>query len=95
MDCLASSSYFEEVRGLERWVSRGHTLSRGLTILQVKTEVFLEQAKNSMIVDGRAMPDTLASICSTSSAPAVRFARMLGEIDAIAAKREYESPAAK
>jgi len=41
---LTNNPCFREQRGLERWTSRQQTLSRGLTILQVKTEVFCSQA---------------------------------------------------
>jgi hypothetical protein len=86
---LVDNEYFEEQRGLERFSSRMHTLSRGLTVLQVKSEVFLQQAQ--MALKGSAGQESdvkIAQACAAASAPAAKFAQIMGQIDAIAARRD-------
>jgi len=84
---LLQIPFFEEQRGLERWSSKRLSMSRALTILSVKTEVFVGQAKKSFgNSKGKEEVETdasdLAAVCRRASAPSARYARLLGEIDA-------------
>lgn len=92
---------FQQQRGMERWSSHRQALSRGVTILQVKTEVFLAQEEAAATAAAEATvscrslhlsSSSLAAVCAAASQPAVRFARFLGELDAlvVAAAQQQE-----
>jgi hypothetical protein len=123
---LLSIPAFRELRGMERWSSQCHALSRGLTMLQVKTEVFVLQAQHATQTAYPRSPAAgvdclshapqqclhlqqkqeqcdelhardLSRACSEASAPAMRFARLMGRLDAVVAREtencadDYES----
>lgn len=79
---LSESQYFHEQRGMERFSSRTHAFSRALSVIQVKSEVFLHQAQQTR--QQTSDDEALARACTAASAPAARFARMLGQIDELA-----------
>lgn len=81
---LDNNDVFVAQRGMERWSSRRHALARGLTVVAVKTEVFCDQARQSM-----GEQESLADVCQNTAQPAVRFALLLGAMDAEEARREY------
>jgi hypothetical protein len=117
---LLSIPAFRELRGMERWSSQCHALSRGLTMLQVKTEVFVLQAQHATQSQSSSLPPSrwaatvasvnpdclylqhqreqelsdqrhaleLARACAEASAPATRFARLMGQLDAVLARDE-------
>lgn len=85
---LLQSDFFHHQRGLERWSSSMHTMSRAMTAMQVKTEVLCAEPPDFFEIGDT--DELLAEACAEASAPAVRFARLLGQIDAIEAKRMNE-----
>jgi hypothetical protein len=94
---LYQSTAFQVQRGLERWSSQLYLLSRCVTIVQVRTEVLLEQTSQSIdssscssnLID----PARLAAVYQSASAPSARYARVLGLADAAAALRDdFSSP---
>jgi hypothetical protein len=82
---LRRSADFERQRGLERCSSASHGLSCNLHMLQAKTEIFLAQA-NQMILLGHSDPAELSKVYTDASKQAVCFARLLGETDAAFAR---------
>jgi hypothetical protein len=124
---LLGIPYFLEQRGMERWSSRRGALSRCLTTLHVKTEVFVAQAQHTTAelskgsaaaqlnkreppsgsrpgMDRDEQPQArrrrrqqeheqaleIAQVAARASAPAVRFAQLLGRIDAMVAREDEE-----
>lgn len=109
---LLEIPFFLEQRGMERWSSRRGALSRCLTALHVKTEVFVTQAQHTTaevskssaaaaqqkcaLLDARQRRRRqahdhaleIAHVAARASAPAVRFAQMLGRIDAWIARED-------
>lgn len=77
---LSGSVAFEKQRGLERWSSSNHMLSRCVAIVSVRAEVFLEQSIQSM--KGQHDPERLASVCHPVTSQSVQYARVLGLADA-------------
>jgi hypothetical protein len=84
---LRKSKDFGRQRGLERLSSQSHGLSRNLQILHAKTEFFIAQASQFVSTStcaGTKRDDAeLSKIYAQASMPAVRFARFLGETDAL------------
>lgn len=77
---LASNEDYIAQRGLERWSSTQHSILRSMTILQVKSEVLLEQT--SQILSGRFDPSRLAQASLEASKSSQQFAQLLGLADA-------------
>eukprot|EP00523_Entomoneis_sp_CCMP467_P019952 CAMPEP_0168860330 /NCGR_PEP_ID=MMETSP0727-20121128/17309_1 /TAXON_ID=265536 /ORGANISM="Amphiprora sp., Strain CCMP467" /LENGTH=261 /DNA_ID=CAMNT_0008915225 /DNA_START=283 /DNA_END=1068 /DNA_ORIENTATION=- len=80
-------------RGLERWTSRSHLFSRCVQMLRVKSEVTLAQAQASLNGSGSGSScdeeaATIAAACQEASAPSVRFAQLLGRVDAALVQRD-------
>jgi hypothetical protein len=82
---LRRSADFERQRGLERRSSLSHGLSCSFQMIQAKTELFLAQA-NQMILLGHIDPAELSKVYTDASKQAVCFARLLGETDAAFAR---------
>jgi hypothetical protein len=78
---LGASEDFQDRRGLELLSSEHHCFSRNLTICSVKGEVLLEQA--SQVIQGKSDAVKIAKAYAYASEPAVRFARLLGIVDAL------------
>eukprot|EP00522_Entomoneis_paludosa_P016515 CAMPEP_0172450440 /NCGR_PEP_ID=MMETSP1065-20121228/8773_1 /TAXON_ID=265537 /ORGANISM="Amphiprora paludosa, Strain CCMP125" /LENGTH=332 /DNA_ID=CAMNT_0013202221 /DNA_START=279 /DNA_END=1277 /DNA_ORIENTATION=- len=83
---LYKSPAFAAQRGLERWCSASHAMVRRLTVLQVRCELFLEQSNSALGQTTKSNPKRLASVYHAASAPAARYARVLGLADAELAK---------
>jgi hypothetical protein len=73
---LLDVPHFHKQRGLERWSSKQQAISRFLTMLHVKTEVYC------------AEPERMGEACQQASQPAMQLARLMGELDEIAARQE-------
>jgi hypothetical protein len=82
---LRRSADFERQRGLERRSSASHGLSCNFQMIRAKTELFLAQA-HQIIVLGRIDPAELSKVYTDASKQAVCFARLLGETDAAFAR---------
>lgn len=88
---LSSSQGFEEQRGLERWTSQTHLLSRCVNIVRVRTEVLLEQTSQSITL--QKDPEKLAQVYRAASAPSASYARVLGLADVALRDNNSQSPA--
>jgi hypothetical protein len=82
---LRRSADFARQRGLERRSSASHGVSCNFQIIQAKTELFIAQA-NQMVVLGHRDPTELSKVYAEASKQAVCFARLLGETDAAYAR---------
>ena len=82
---LRRSADFERQRGLERRSSTSHGLSCNFQMILAKTELFLAQA-HQMILLGYSDPAELSRVYTDASKQAVCFARLLGETDAAFAR---------
>ena len=76
---LCKSEAFERQRGLERWSWFHHMYSRCVSIVNVRTEVMLEQA--SQLIKGESEPERLAQVYREASSQSVQYARVLGLAD--------------
>ncbi|KAL7565121.1 hypothetical protein ACA910_005127 [Epithemia clementina (nom. ined.)] len=77
---LSGSEAFQRQRGLERWSSSLHMLSRCIAIISVRTEVLLEQSSQS--ITGKTDPERIAAIYQSASSQSVHYALVLGLADA-------------
>ena len=63
-----------------------------MTVLNAKTLLTLEQAQSNLlkddIFDESKSEDHLANVYAAASLPAIQFARMMGQADAVAARED-------
>ena len=80
---LADNDDFVEQRGLERWSSSRHSILRSVKIVEVRTALFLEQARQLM--SGRNDPDLIAKVTSEASKSSRSLAQYMASADAMVA----------
>jgi hypothetical protein len=90
---LIRNPLFSELRGLERWGSDCLALSRGTSILEAKTEVFLSQASlTTSTNDPYPHPEIeeghhiLAQRYAKANEPSQKFAQLMGLVDYVLAQ---------
>lgn len=80
---LATDHNFVAQRGLEKWSSPRYSTVRSCKVIQVRTAVFLEQARQCR--SGKRNPELLARITLEASRPSQSLAHHLASIDAMVA----------